>query len=45
MADGYIGIRISPEVKKELDRRAKAEERNLSQYVRIILNKFVNGDK
>lgn len=35
----FLGLRISPETKKALAKKAEEEKRTLSSYVRIILDK------
>jgi len=35
----FLGLRISPEVKKSLAKKAEADGRTLSNYVRLVLEK------
>lgn len=37
--DEFLGLRISPEIKKRLTEKAEAEGRTLSNYVRLVLEK------
>lgn len=37
----FLGIRISAETKKRLAEMAEAENRTLSNYVRLVLDKLV----
>jgi len=37
----FLGLRISPETKKSLAKKAEAEGRTLSNYVRLVLDKLV----
>jgi len=37
----FLGLRISPEMKKRLTEMAEADGRTLSNYVRLVLDKLV----
>ncbi|MDA0967612.1 MAG: ribbon-helix-helix protein, CopG family [Proteobacteria bacterium] len=40
-----LSIRISPELKKELEKLANSEKRSLSSLVEIILENYINNIK
>ncbi len=37
----FLGLRISPEMKKRLTEMAEADGRTLSNYVRLVLDKLI----
>jgi predicted DNA-binding protein len=44
MNNETITMRLSPELKKEITKLAKEDERTISSYVRYVLIKFIKNN-